>query len=591
MKLGVAIFFLCLWGLSMPATEEETRKLFEGIDFLGKPTALPLTGTSDIPAGATGLPAPSAPGGMSGFAGGPGGRAPGQGGPDSMGLAKSALDAAYKTGKFAKQFVPAQEGEIGGAMPTQGGITGAIEKMVGGEAMPTQAGDGTAGLVAPEGAESMPFTQALSGMEYFNTPEGLAALGELGINTTGMGAAGGGASGLSGGLGLAGGGAAAASAVLGLIAQLTGNADLGKAAQALGAAGTVAGTAGSIGSALGGSAAAAAAAAPAAGVGVGALGGAGIGALGGAAGAAFAPIAAALLVDSIMQMAGSDEAPNLIGSAMEHRSIAGDYARFVPDLMQNVGQQKGSFDLLQQALPYVQSKEELGRLLNSYRNYLSTTQSAPVEGGADPYSIAKIPGVGPVTHGQQTPGGDFGPRTQQLQDMVDQLLGLLPGERITAGYGEPGGGLEGEPAMRLWQQFTDRGRTAPVFVPGQNPTAAFSPGGEGGSWSWEQPGAAAGFYAPAGMGHLNAPNALTYGSEGYQYKGSGGASYGGADYPEPGKFVGSVSPYWQQIQAQRQQPANPLAARINAMIGGGGDAGTGLAEGMLSEEERRRAGV
>ena len=45
----------------------------------------------------------------------------------------------------------------------------------------------------------------------------------------------------------------------------------------------------------------------------------------------------------------------------------------------------------------------------------------------------------------------------------------------------------------------------------------------------------------------------------------------------------SSNPYFNRAG----QPPSPLSAQINAMIGGGA-AGTGLAEGLLPEEERRR---
>ncbi len=172
-------------------TADEQDILSRGLDYLGRESDINLVGGQDIAAGVQGLPAASTPGGMAGFAGGagrPGAGGGGQGSPDIMGFIKKIL-GEVGTGKAP--------GELGGSMPTQGGPTGGIENMIGDEAMPTQVGDGTAGPVAPEGAESMPFTQALPGLEYFNTPEGLAALGELGIDTAGMGGVAGAGGGLS----------------------------------------------------------------------------------------------------------------------------------------------------------------------------------------------------------------------------------------------------------------------------------------------------------------------------------------------------------------------------------------------------------
>ena len=110
--------------------DDDKKRLFEGVDYLGKPSEIGQTGTSDIPAGTTGLPAPSAPGGMAGFAGGPG-RAPGPAGGQADNIA-----AAIK--KMLGGKAEPGEGEIGGRMPTQGGPTRGVEDMVGTEPMPTQ---------------------------------------------------------------------------------------------------------------------------------------------------------------------------------------------------------------------------------------------------------------------------------------------------------------------------------------------------------------------------------------------------------------------------------------------------------------------
>ena len=228
-------------------------------------------------------------------------------------------------------------------------------------------------------------------------------------------------------------------------------ASLGIGAGAAGGAGAAAGAAGA-GAAAGGAAAGGAGAS--AGIGAGAAG-AGLG-----VGAALAPIAAFLIWDAAT-------GGKYMGSAL--KSTEGNYSSFVPELMLDQSQQGKAFGRLGSALPYVQSKEELGQLLNSYNNYLGTTTGITPEqsGGTypgDPYAIGKIPGVGPVTHGQQTQTIDWGPQTQELSSMVNALLGVLPGERITAQYGQPGGGLEGgtEAYRRLWEGLPSSGPYADV---------------------------------------------------------------------------------------------------------------------------------
>lgn len=73
----------------MPTVDPEQEKLlYKGLNFLGQPTSIGMTGSEEIPAGAAGLPAPSGVGGLSGFQGGSGvisGR-PGVGGRPDEGL-------------------------------------------------------------------------------------------------------------------------------------------------------------------------------------------------------------------------------------------------------------------------------------------------------------------------------------------------------------------------------------------------------------------------------------------------------------------------------------------------------------------------
>jgi hypothetical protein len=579
----------------MAASEEDTKKLFSGLDYLGVPSDIGNVGQTDIAAGSTGIPAPSAPGGVVGTAGGAGGQRA-AGGPDSMGLAKSALEALYKTGKFGQQAFGSQDlgtrGSVGGEGVTQGsnqslsdylrGLTSATGATGTGGA--TAASTGMTNVLG-QSTVNPDIANSLQGfLEQGMTPDQIQEImgGLEGVTSGSQGLAGG-ASSLGSSLGTAGAGAGALGAILGVLAQATGDPGIAQAAKLVGA-GTgalgLAGTAGSLASLapLLGTATAAVPTGIAAGLGTGAATGLATGGAAGAGlagGAAFAPIAAMMLASTISGLAGGeDPIGEGIGEMME--PAMGRYGKFVGDLSQNVGQQKKSFNVLEQALPYVQSKEELGQLLNSYRNYLSTTQKAPVEqyggtGPGDPYSIAKIPGTGPVTHGQQTPGGDFGPETQALQGMVEQLLGVLPGERITAGYGDPGGGLEGEAYRRLWQQF-------PMVNPG--PASEINTLPVYGQEGYQQ-------FTPEQMNNALAAGTFSQIPQWDPMTGQWVAAGPGAG-PKKASDVFQVSPYWQSLQAKQAAAANPLAGQIGAMMGGG--AGTGLGEGMLSEEERRRLG-
>lgn len=138
-----------------------------------------------------------------------------------------------------------------------------------------------------------------------------------------------------------------------------------------------------------------------------------------------------------------------------------EWMNFVPELYQNAGQQGIGFSTLAAALPYVQTKEELGRLINSYKNYVQmTTGIAFTDAVNDPYRLAAIPGIGPSTHGQDTTPVDWSQPQTQLQMFIDGLLTILPGEKITSSYGAdyPGGGLSlFEERLRLWDQFIPGG--------------------------------------------------------------------------------------------------------------------------------------
>ncbi len=356
------------------------------------------------------------------------------------------------------------------------------------------------------------------------------------------------ASGVANNLNIAGGIGAAVSAVLGIIASETGNADLGKAAQALGMAVGAIGTAVTTASTLAAvsSAMAAGATAAAAGASVGLTAGAGV---------ALLPVAAMLLVFSIGNMISPDSFPDI--SDLWTGGKLDDYLTFGNRLMKNEKQQGVAISNLEKALPYVQTKEELGQLINSYNNYLSTTQNAPINingqlasGGhgaaysGDPYTIGSISGMSGTEHGGKGSPYAPGENANRLQAIVNELRANLPGQEITVGY-DQGGGLSGEAGTRLWTQFLDREQNTPYYLPqalaphiinqgmpGEFSTGAINPGLHNLS-------------ELAGYGSEAFEAALRYGQPGYDYAAAG--------MPEPGRYLGSYSPYWMQVTGQ----ANP----------------------------------
>ena len=547
------------------ADDDLNRLLVESQNILGTNVRVPFQGQGDLAAGAaSGLPAPSA--GGSGQSGGGGRAIPGAGGasglPDLSKLLKQLggtdLGTRGDTGGVPlADVLRSLPGIAGFGAPAASGI-GSISG---------QAGTIPFGSIDTAQVNQL-FQQGFTGDQIKEIMGGLEAVssGAQGVGGAVPGTAEAATSGVSG-LGGAAGGAGILSAILGLIASQTGNKDLGMAANAVGDVAGVAGTAAAAPAAFAGAEAAGSGAA----VGSAAAGGAS--AIGGAAGLAFSPVAAALLIDSIMQMAGSKDAPNLIGSAME--GSIGKYPFFNKGLLANEGQQGQAFNTLAQALPYVQSKEELGQLLNTMKHYETSTTGAPLTGGQEGvYNLQTIPGTGPVTHGQQTPAVDWGPQTAQFQQIIDQLMTTLPGDPITATYDQPGGALEGDAAMRLWSQFLNREQTAPLYQPGATPGTPGLQVGEG--LTPDLPGLAAGFH-PASEFATAGVSPVGYGQPGYDYAGSG--------YPAPGQYVGSISPYWQQLAGSAgSAPTGMDSIAAAALATPPGD----FAGGMLPEEQRKK---
>lgn len=549
----------------MAEPDDLTRLLIQSQNVLGTPVTVPFQGQGDLAAGASpGLPT-AVTGSPSG--GAAGGRAFGGGGGGGISLPDLRR-------LFSGQGNLGTRGDTGGtslsdflrslpAGAAGGGTDLGARGLFGGEFAGTPLLPGS--TVIP--GTDQPVIGSLGGSlaDVLRDPSvaNLATSGTAGASAAPGAVEGAAGSGAGGALGGVGAGAGAAAAVLGLIAQATGNQDLAKAAQSLGAAGSAAGTADAVATAVPAGVAGAAVPATA------------------AVGAAAAPVAAMTLGWSIANMLNPGSAPDVGDLFTGGRPDP--YQTFVPTLMGNESSQGQALNSLSQALPYVQSKEELGQLLNTYRNYVQTTTGIPLEDTGGVYGLSTIPGVGPVTHGQQTTPVDWGPTTQGLQTVINQLAQQLPGQAISDSTG-----LSGEAGMRLWSQFLDREKVAPTYVPQDVAPSVLGQVGEGGGQ--QLPGVTRGFYGAGDLaraGGQDTTGALTYGQPGYDYAGSG--------FPAPGQYVGSISPTWQNLVASlggqagpapsTALPASPLdSVAAAALATPPGD----FAGGLLPEEQRKR---
>lgn len=541
----------------MPQQPDDlNRLLVEAQNYLGTNVQVPFQGQGDLAAGAAGLPAPPT--------GAPTGRA-GQGaGGGVLGAAGGGLSIPDLKRLFANQPDLGTRGETGGVS-----LSDQLRSLLGGSAGVAAPGGemvditrglfGGTGTIPSEVPGSLgkfdlggslsdvlrsPYSTGPSAQPYVPPPTEPTPPAVTGSTTPSAEAAGG-----VSGLGAAGLSGAALTAILGALAQITGDPQLAQAAMAAGQATTGIGA----GAALSGAA------------GTGAAAGAGILAL---------PLAGVSLANLLDKGEAFNFADLFTGGRPD------PYSTFNPKLMANEQQQATGFRTLAEALPYVQNQQELGQLINTYNNYLATTQNAPVEakGPAGPYTLSAIGGTGGLTHGQQTPQLDWAGQTQGLQAAIDALKGSLPGDPISAGYGEPGGGLSGEPLMRLWSQFMDRAGIAPVNVP-QDIAPSSIPLAEG---ALEIPGLAAGFYEPGIFpARGGTQGALTYGQPGYDYAGSG--------FPAPGQYLGTPSAQWLALTGQGGGTAGAAPASLDSITAAALATPAGdFAGGMLPEEERKR---
>ena len=534
-------------------TPDPSDLLYKGESVLGKGTEVEMPGTVGAPLSAGIASTPVEGGGAAGGAAGvtSGGLGVGDEGTNLVQLVQQALGATEKTASFGQKLSDTLRGTPD--LATAAGSLG-----------PTTPG------VQPEPSF---LTDFLGGIEEGGVPAGSVAPDA---------ATSAGTSGVAGGLGTATAGAGATAAILGLLASLTGNKDLGEAAKGLGV-GT--GALGLANTGLGlaslapllGTTTAAVPVGAAAGLGSGAATGlatGGTAGLGTAAGAAFAPIVAMMLASAISGLAGGeDPVGEGIGDALE--PTAGRYHKFAPELAATLGSEGAGINSLLQLLPYVNSKEELGQLLNTYKDYIATGggYTGGVGGygaGSKMYEIPGLPGAGGNTHegGIQADFPQWGLAQRTVNDLLQQMpgedyagaAGLTPGTPLSEAwkyYAQPGGPLSGRQNQSRLFNWGEVPNEQLVNYITANPSA--TPGGV-------VPGGEA---ARQGLGRELSP-----GSEGYDYRLPGAA-------PNVGAMP--MSAYFQALQAG----ATPQQAQQAAQQAGGAPGAIGE---QIDELIRRAVG-
>jgi hypothetical protein len=233
--------------------------------------------------------------------------------------------------------------------------------------------------------------------------------------------------------------------------------------------------------------------------------------------------------------------------------------------MRNEQQQGQALDVLRQAIPYAQSKEELGQLMNMYRSYLGSTQDAPFTQAKDVYNLTTIPGTSGDEHGMKSTPIDWGPQTEGMQRLITAYQGRLPGTALSDMSQVPQGQYEpGSDYMRLWAQFLNRPGTAPPYSPG---IPGYTLGADGGEHSSPRdvPAVPEGpNYAPNPAG--GGPAGIPYGEPGYNYQRTG--------WPEPGQYFGEVNPLYTLMMNPTGNPSafnsmntNPQGNSLQGSLG------------------------
>jgi len=388
---------------------DNDKDLIEALDFLGGgPHKIGMPGGADINVGAGPAPAPGvnvgtfgqmlAPGGGGAGGAGVGGlRSDQAGGSDILALLQKSLGAGQKGADFLKRLMGEDLGTRGNAGGSSlsdilrggpGAASGGLERFV----------DPSTGMmdlsVSPTPSAEF-LMDPLSGTGGAPSVPGNFPIGNATPEAEAVGAGGAGAAGTAG---TAGAGAGAVAALLGLLAQETGNADLGKAASALGLGAGAATTGAGIGATAAGEAVA-----------------------GGAAGAAALPLAAAWLPIMALTMA-TGESPNFADIATGGREDP--WTTFGSRLGQTLGQEGQDLSSLASILPYVNSQAGLNDLLSQFKSSVGQRVGGYGEGAA-PFTIPNLPGAGGSAH----EGGanvDFGNPVNALNQILGQYSGMLP---------------------------------------------------------------------------------------------------------------------------------------------------------------------
>jgi hypothetical protein len=150
-----------------------------------------------------------------------------------------------------------------------------------------------------------------------------------------------------------------------------------------------------------------------------------------------------------------------------------------------------------------------------------------------------LPEIGARIHGEHTTPTDFASVTPEVQRAIQALLPRLPDTAAATD----------NPIMRNYYQFMDRRKFAPRQDTGESPFEMIGANECGPLWG------------PTGKSAER-----WYGEPGYDYAASG--------YPEPGKYIGTESAFWQQLMNPQAAPAtarkpaapapDPLAAALTA---------------------------
>jgi len=200
------------------------------------------------------------------------------------------------------------------------------------------------------------------------------------------------------------------------------------------------------------------------------------------------------------------------------------YQSFAGRVGETAGLEGSSLNSLMRGLPYVQSQEELGSLMNEFKRVIGT-QVGGYGAGSGQFDLPALPEVGARTHGMATTPTDFASTTPGVQEAIRALLPMLPATAQTSD----------DAMMRNFYQFGDR-------------RALAGPQADMNAPIWNGPDGTIGGYGQR-----------WYGEPGYDYAATG--------YPTPGTILGSVSPAWQrllpgyQAQASRPEPIVPWSPK------------------------------